>query len=87
MIKKCKTYGISGGYFLNTVPYVYGKILKHSENIIDLIEVGDYVNSELITQAKYDLFINSDFKEKYAKNIKSIVTKEQFEIIKYKVGD
>ena len=32
-----------------------------------------------MTQVKYDLFINSDFKEKYAEQIKKVVTKEQFE--------
>ena len=30
--------------FCNTEPYVRGNIVKHSKNIIDLIEVGDYVN-------------------------------------------
>ena len=68
-------------------------IVNHSKNIIDLIEVGDYVNGELVTsvydenkedeqiqievnnQGNYTYYINED--------IKSIVTKEQFESIKY----
>lgn len=58
---------------------------KMVENPIDLVEVGDYVNRELITQANYDLYINGDFKEEYAKNIKTILTKELFEANCYKV--
>ena len=82
-------------------------IVKHSKNIINLVEVGDYVNGEVVIKIydknqKYkfsdyvfeektietyndnyetipfeNLYINSD--------IKSIVTKEQFESVKYKV--
>ena len=29
------------------------KILKHSKNVIDLIEVGDYVNGEKVYKNKY----------------------------------
>lgn len=79
------TYGLS-----------HNEILKASFNIIDLIEAGDYVNG-----AKVDNIILKDDKEicfryKYAyekedvytlhlKNIKSIVTKEQFEAMKYEI--
>ena len=66
-----------------------------SENIIDLIEVGDYVNGHLIVNEIYgeddnELYfeIEGGFnKAKYIgeKDIKSIVTKEQFESIEYKV--
>lgn len=65
-------------------------IIKSSSNIIDLIEVGDYVNgyrvsciSEL-TKNIYTDDTNIVFKEE---NIKSIVTKEQFESVEYKVGE
>lgn len=34
--------------FCNTEPYVYGNIVKHSKQLIDLIEVGDIVNKELV---------------------------------------
>lgn len=83
-------------------------ILKASHNIIDLIEVGDYVNGYLIdyidserrflrSERPYrensswykDLIENGKdynmclhFKEE---DIKSIVTKEQFESMSYKV--
>ena len=74
-------------------------ILKASYNIIDLIEVGDYVNGDLVLFAGvtiwdndgnvldkqvhinhngYDLWLREEY-------IKSIVTKEQFESMSYKV--
>lgn len=72
-------------------------IVKHSKNIIDLIEVGDYVNGELITsiydenkedeqiqievnnQGNYTYYINED--------IKTIVTKQQFSQMEYRLED
>jgi hypothetical protein len=73
---------------------------KSSPDIIDLIEVGDYVNGLIVEKNKYgDLYTSyvyyggdigkqcevyttwlKDYKED---NIYSIVTKEQFESIKY----
>lgn len=64
-------------------------IIKSSPNIIDLIEVGDYVNEKEVLELKNfgsfngirvfgDIYYNED--------IKSIVTKEQFEDIKYEVN-
>ncbi len=58
-------------------------ILKASHNIIDLIEVGDYVNGEKVYQENGHLFVGNWWIEN--KNIKSIVTKEQFESAQYKV--
>ncbi len=68
------------------------QIIKHSKNIIDLIEVGDYVNGEhidFISKDKYGnkrLLIRDDiyFFNKY-KSTKSIVTKEQFANIEYRI--
>lgn len=72
-----------------------------SPNIIDLIEDGDYVNGYLIEKV-YDVFEISPNKLKeahvryadedfisqlYDTEIKSIVTKEQFESMEYKVGE
>ena len=75
-------------------------IIKASHNIIDLIEVGDYVNGSKVI----DISIIGKDKEKWVwveqmedtdnkygddyvgynnEQIKSIVTKEQFESIKY----
>lgn len=73
-------------------------IIKSSPNIIDLIEVGDYVNGikvdftnikdKLSYEDKCIGFYDGDgdiflFEE----DIKSIVTKEQFESMEYKIGD
>lgn len=78
----------------------YGKIKKHSKSIIDLIEVGDYVNGELVTdklqtpckigeQGKKFVFTkNMNIGEGYfQEDIKSIVTRELFKKTQYKVGE
>ena len=72
------------------------EIVKSSPNIIDLIEVGDYVNGNKITNISEDYcgrttliwgFDNGDFQcafTIYEEDIKSVVTKEQFETMEYK---
>ncbi len=81
-------------------------IVKASHNIIDLIEVGDYVNSYKVSGFENTYFNGVDRRKepkrievivingKYeyenlikAEDIKSIVTKEQFEQNSYKVGE
>lgn len=74
------------------------KIVKHSKNIIDLIEIGDYVNGREVKHiAMFEGFpdypklifvdekhlIPDDTAEN--KDIKSIATKQQFESIEYKI--
>lgn len=80
-------------------------IVKASNNIIDLIEDGDYVNSERVIALKKDIsernihmnskgnsiFVDYDLANDWYygiddENIKSIVTKEQFESMEYKVN-
>ena len=75
------------GHFVNEV-----EIIKSSSNIIDLIEVGDYVNGrEVIDVYKMLGETHYCFKNEYGRHydktykIKSIVTKEQFESMEYKV--
>ena len=70
-------------------------IIKASFNIIDLIEVGDYVNGEKITRVipqdicgdevldYQHIFVND--KEIFKHEINSILTKEQFKSMKYEV--
>lgn len=72
-------------------------IIKASFNVIDLIEVGDYVNGQIVTQ----IIPNNRKKEPstmiytginyfvglYNEDIKSIVTHEQMEQISYKLGE
>ena len=72
-------------------------ILKASHNIIDLIEVGDYVNGYPVYETiEYPdntraIVIADDNKsiiwEESSQYIKSIVTKEQFSQMEYKVGE
>lgn len=96
--------------FDNTVRTSYGEpwdylfpenneITKHSFNIIDLIEVGDYVNEQkvcdiekaenMVTKEKCVLInkLNLGATSWYEAQIKSIVTKEQFKSMEYMVGE
>lgn len=68
-------------------------VKTHSENLIDLIEVGDYVNGKYV----YDVFeavtsggklVKVDCMRGYYKpeEIEEIVTHEQFDSMKYVVG-
>ena len=69
------------------LPFSFKKenIANHDKQPIDLIEVGDYVNGELITDKWVTRIssIRSNFSEE---DIKTILTHEQFEANCYKVG-
>lgn len=72
----------------------FGDFIKASHNIIDLIEVGDYVNGREIRKIsiyedgeKYLEFVYDFYSELYEDDIKSILTKEQFESMSYKVEE
>jgi hypothetical protein len=57
-------------------------IIKSSQNIIDLIRKNkDYVNGKLLDEGEYEFY------KTYPVYIKSVVTKEQFEQMEYKVED
>ena len=60
-------------------------IIKHSKQLIDLVEVGDYVNGELITD-KWDTRISSIRSNFSEEDIKTILTKEIYMANCYKVG-
>ena len=65
------------------------EIIKSSPRIIDLIEVGDYVNGEYVTYInKKDNYVDVGYDDAMlrAKDIKSIVTKEMFEQMEYKIN-
>ena len=68
------------------------RIVKASYNIVDLIQIGDYVNGYkvLYQDDNYSYFDTNTCDWIYIKQdeqIKSIVTKEQFEQMEYKVGE
>ena len=64
-------------------------VIKASHNIIDLIEVGDYVNGCKVIDFMYSkekkrsVIVDSEIWGFDSEEIKSIVTKEQFESMKY----
>lgn len=71
--------------------YEQSEIIKSSPNIIDLIEVGDYVNGYLVIEKDINNELRyidlKDRNMKYVKylDIKSIVTKEMFSSVEYRV--
>lgn len=67
--------------------FVESEIIKSSPNIIDLIEVGDYVNGHIVEDLDDLGYISLDDDTIKYDDIKSIVTKESFENISYKVGE
>lgn len=71
-------------------------IIKASYNIIDLIEVGDYVNGSCLKRIislkdnEMECQLDSNFDHISIitnKDIETIVAKEQFEQIEYRIGD
>ena len=73
-------------------------IINASHNIIDLIEVGDYVNGYKVSfkDNDYKPFVQCDYPVQegttnhyrfYEETIYSIVTKEQFSSMEYRLGD
>ena len=95
---------LSNRVFLNSLGYamLINDILKHSKQLMDLIEVGDYVNGLEVEQVlKVREFKGFRGSKKFAfthikfslpggmiedKEIRTILTKEQFEANCYKVG-
>lgn len=74
-------------------------IVKHSPNIIDLIEAGDYVNGYKVTNVinkepcpsgkcvDIDADRPSEYCTLWEDDIETIVTKQQFENMEYKVEE
>lgn len=77
----------------NSLPISFeiSKIVKHSKNIIDLIEVGDYVNGYKVYHIAGH-YVSVESFEKYdlcfeEQDIKRVITKEQMASIEYKVEE
>lgn len=70
-------------------------IIKSSPQIIDLIEIGDYVNGTIVTKVVLDSiecnYIELDYSYNKRgirnKDIKTIVTHEQMEAMQYRVEE
>ena len=72
--------------------YDIDNIVKASYNIIDILEVGDYVNGAEVINIDDEWITMSDMQVPILKSIangmiKSVVTHEQMEQMAYKVGD
>ena len=72
--------------------YDEDKIVKASYNIIDILEVGDYVNGHRVEEIDFEneeIFTDSEYYCGIVEfnNVKSVITHEQFEQMAYKVGD
>lgn len=73
------------------------RIVKASYNIIDILEVGDYVNGYKIgyidgckgamREFYYDYENSNEDVGHWEEEIKSIVTKEQFKNMEYRIGE
>ena len=93
--------GLCHGAYNVDIPYKYSqgisakKIKSHSPNIIDLIEVNDFVNGHLVTNIEIDknnkrkIITENKYFDKYYEDgiakIGTIVTHEQFNQVKYEV--
>lgn len=69
------------------------EVIKASYDIIDILEIGDYVNGyyvEDVLKTFVNVAVGSNYFQSptiYEKDIKSIVTKEQFENMEYRIGE
>ena len=86
-------YGIEASYLKDVMFIGDEDIIKASFNIIDLVEVGDYVNGREVVDIFYigidnvmDVCVLGSIV--YSNDeIESIVTHQQFEQISYKLGE
>ena len=86
-------YGVEANYLKDVMFIGDDDVVKASYNIIDILEVGDYVNGyyvEDILKTFINVATGSNYFQNptiYEQDIKSIVTHEQMEQMAYKVGE
>ena len=89
-------YGVEASYLKDIMFIGDDDISKASHNIIDIVQVGDYVNGCYIQEIKslkdnvMVCMLDSDYEFVSTitnKEIKSIVTKEMFSSMEYRLGD
>lgn len=73
----------------NFLDVEYGKIVKHSKNIIDLIELGDFINGNKVYKVTNTCIycIGKAVQNKLTVNIQTILTHEQYESNCYRIGE
>lgn len=67
----------------------FDEIKAHSKNILDIVEVGDYINGDIVNQITKN-YISVGYitiGKRNIKNIRTILTHEQYKQNCYKVGD
>lgn len=70
---------------------IYYEVIKASYDIIDILEVGDYVNGyyvEDVLKTFVNVAVGSNYFQSptiYEKDIKSIVTKEMYSSVEYRM--
>lgn len=89
-------------YLIDVCPRMYisdNNFIKHDKDIKKLIEPGDYVNGYKVISADYDVIddktecieldLNNNYQYNFisARQIKTIITKEQMQSIEYKVEE
>nr|DAT00377.1 MAG TPA: hypothetical protein [Caudoviricetes sp.] len=80
------------GSFIDDNYDINGKQYKASFDIIDILEVGDYVNGHRVEEINFEdeeIFTDSEYYCGIVKfcNIKSVITHEQMEQMAYKVSE
>ena len=86
-------YGIEANYLRDVMFIGDEDILKASHNIIDLIEVGDYVNGSWVNKIVDGKPIHEDYNDPFYSfgwendDIKTVITHEQMEQMSYKVEE
>ena len=86
-------YGVEANYLKDVMFIGDDDVVKASYNIIDILEVGDYVNGyyvEDVLKTFVNVAVGSNYFQSptiYEKDIKSVVTKEQFSSMEYRLGD
>ena len=84
-------YGVEANYLRDIMFIGDEDISKASNNIMNLIEVGDYVNGEkvedVILDNKMSRIKTTECSTYFEEDIKSIVTKQEFSQMEYKVDN
>ena len=86
-------YGVEANYLKDVMFIGDDDVVKASYNIIDLIEVGDYVNGSWVNEIVDGKPIHEDYNDPFYSfgwendDIKTVITHEQMEQMEYKVGD
>lgn len=70
---------------INYEKILRNNIVKSSPKIIDLIQVGDYVNGMKVINRCGTLMMADTFDLVEDEDIRTILTKEQFEAMKYEI--